>query len=104
LQLNDGYDATYSQQRMESQQIQQVSSLLSEQEVQQQNQFWDESQELENYYPSMDGGEGQENADYSGAAGGENTGEEWSQFYDENGYVYYYNNFTGQSQYENPYQ
>lgn len=31
-------------------------------------------------------------------------GEEWTQYYDENGYVYYYNNYTGQSQYENPYE
>ena len=30
--------------------------------------------------------------------------EEWTLYYDDNGYPYYYNNYTGASQYENPYE
>jgi hypothetical protein len=32
-----------------------------------------------------------------------NTTEEWGYAYDDNGYIYWYNNLTGQSQYEDPY-
>jgi hypothetical protein len=38
------------------------------------------------------------------AGAGSGASEEWSMYYDENGYAYYYNNFTGASQYDNPYE
>lgn len=31
------------------------------------------------------------------------TIEEWTYAYDDNGYIYWYNNVTGHSQYEDPY-
>lgn len=32
------------------------------------------------------------------------AGEEWSPYEDDNGYQYWYNNYTGESQYENPFE
>jgi hypothetical protein len=41
-------------------------------------------------------------ADY-GTAGGSGADAEWTEYYDDNGYAYWYNNYTGVSQYESPY-
>eukprot|EP01040_Poterioochromonas_malhamensis_P008513 gene8513-9211_t len=120
-QLNDGYDAAYAQERLDSNQAQQMSALVSEQEIQQQNQFWEDANSLQQeqqYYYDENGaavGEGGGSEDYyydansSTQQGYDDYGsavaydssitsaaEEWSQYYDENGYAYYYNNYTGQ--------
>ena len=39
--------------------------------------------------------------DYDNADGGAGS---WEQYYDDNGYAYWYNNATGASQYESPYE
>ncbi len=73
--MNDGYDAAYAQERLDSNQAHQMSALVSEQEIQQQNQFWEDAnslqQEQQYYY------------DENGAAVGEGGGSE-DYYYDAN--------------------
>lgn len=55
--MNDGYDAAYAQERLDSNQAHQMSALLSEQEIQQQNQFWEDQQnQQQQYYDTAAGG------------------------------------------------
>lgn len=56
------------------------------------------AQDSEAYY--AEGYDNYGSAD-SGGGGGEQS---WEVYYDEQGYPYYYNSLTGQSQYENPYE
>jgi hypothetical protein len=69
----ESYDATYSQQRVEEEEAQWAATS-------------------EDYAYGAEGQEGQAE-----------QVEEWTSAYDEDGNVYYYNNYTGVSQYEQPF-
>jgi hypothetical protein len=123
--LEGGYDVTYAQQRAESQQLTTFAASVTQQNMQKQQKkdSWS-TQQYGNDESTIDSyGQGDVYGDdstveYGGEAGRSSTQylsllntpnfatvlDPWTMYYDDQGYPYYYNNITGASQYESPYQ